>query len=261
MSYYTYILYAEPIDQFYIGITANLQERILRHNQGRSKATKKGAPHWKILHFEIFPSRAQAYQREQFLKKMKSSVLHANGNYFYFSEWSFDHPIRPKNSKYKPSKSRKLMDKSTFKTKVRDQAKEILQIKAKELEKEIRRYQDSEMQADEDQFDMTQQSMDDANREIIDQLLEQLNYVTQDLVRLDMLSVDEKLSDTVAPGAVVFTNKRNFYISVGTEEFEIDNKKIVGLSPQAPLYEEMKNHKAGDQFNFRGTTYKIKEIF
>ena len=153
------------------------------------------------------------------------------------------------------------MDKIAFKKKVLDQAKENLQSKAKELEKEIRRYQDSEMRADEDQFDMTQQSMDDANREIIDQLLEQLNYITQDIVRLDLLPVGEEPLDAIAPGAIVLTSKRNFYISVGTEEFEIGDKKIAGLSPQAPLYEEMRNRKAGDQFTFRGINYKIKDVF
>ena len=153
------------------------------------------------------------------------------------------------------------MDKIAFKKQVLAQAKEILQAKAKELEKEIRRFQDSEMRADEDQFDMTQQSMDDANREIIDQLLDQLNYITQDVVRLDLLSANEDLQETIGPGAIVLTTKRNFYISVGTEEFEIDGKKIAGLSPQAPLFGEMRDRKAGDQFSFRGTTYKIMDVF
>ena len=62
MPFYTYILYAEPIDQFYIGMTANLQDRIQRHNQGRSKATKKGTPHWPVVYFETFPSKAEACQ-------------------------------------------------------------------------------------------------------------------------------------------------------------------------------------------------------
>lgn len=153
------------------------------------------------------------------------------------------------------------MDKIEFKKQVLSLAKKKLQAMAKELEKEILRYQESEMQSDESQFDMTQQSMDDANREIVDQLLGQLNYINQDLVRLDQLEIGETAIDAVAPGAVVLTNKKNFYISVGIEEFEVDGIKIVGLSPQAPLYEGMIDRKAGEKFSFRGTTYKIKEIF
>jgi predicted GIY-YIG superfamily endonuclease len=37
MAYYLYIIQSDRDDSFYIGTTQNLDERILRHNQGRSK--------------------------------------------------------------------------------------------------------------------------------------------------------------------------------------------------------------------------------
>lgn len=72
MTFYTYILYSKKIDRYYIGSTGNLEERLKRHNQGRSKATKAGAPEWVLVFSQQFPSKAEAVARELFLKRMKS---------------------------------------------------------------------------------------------------------------------------------------------------------------------------------------------
>src|SRR6056297_1398325 len=47
--FFLYILYSESKDRFYIGSTAKLDERINRHNSGRSKATKAARP-WKLMY-------------------------------------------------------------------------------------------------------------------------------------------------------------------------------------------------------------------
>jgi putative endonuclease len=70
--FYTYILYNPVINQYYIGSTNNLDDRIYRHNSGQSKSTKKGAPHWILYYNENFETRSEAYQRELQIKKMKS---------------------------------------------------------------------------------------------------------------------------------------------------------------------------------------------
>jgi putative endonuclease len=72
MPYFVYILFSRKIDRYYIGSTAHLDDRILRHNQGRSKATKSGAPLWTLVFSECFSSRSEAAKREFFLKRMKS---------------------------------------------------------------------------------------------------------------------------------------------------------------------------------------------
>lgn len=41
---FVYILHSESIGQYYVGITADMGDRLKRHNEGRSKATKKGIP-------------------------------------------------------------------------------------------------------------------------------------------------------------------------------------------------------------------------
>jgi len=72
MVYYAYILFSKKIDRYYIGSTGNLEDRLNRHNQGRSKATRSGAPEWKLVFFEEYSSRRDAVNREFYLKRMKS---------------------------------------------------------------------------------------------------------------------------------------------------------------------------------------------
>ena len=48
MKYYVYILYSESADSFYKGQTSNLEERLIRHNEGKEKATKRYAL-WRLI--------------------------------------------------------------------------------------------------------------------------------------------------------------------------------------------------------------------
>ncbi|MBK7375127.1 MAG: GIY-YIG nuclease family protein [Chitinophagaceae bacterium] len=41
MPFYVYIIYSPSLDQFYIGHTQSLEDRIFRHNNAGSKATKQ----------------------------------------------------------------------------------------------------------------------------------------------------------------------------------------------------------------------------
>ena len=69
--FYTYILYSEKFDRYYIGHCEDLQARLARHNNGAVNSTKKHMP-WRIVYFEEFNSRAEANKRELYIKRMKS---------------------------------------------------------------------------------------------------------------------------------------------------------------------------------------------
>ena len=71
MAYYLYIIQSDKDDSFYIGTTQNLDERILRHNQGRSKYTKSKRP-WNLVYFEEHADRSDAMKREYAIKRRKS---------------------------------------------------------------------------------------------------------------------------------------------------------------------------------------------
>ncbi|MBC8174547.1 MAG: GIY-YIG nuclease family protein [Candidatus Marinimicrobia bacterium] len=47
MPFFTYILFSESHDRYYIGHTDRLEERIIEHNSGHTKSTRYGCPfHW-----------------------------------------------------------------------------------------------------------------------------------------------------------------------------------------------------------------------
>lgn len=71
MSFVVYIIYSASLDQFYIGHTHDLQERLFRHKNSGSKATKR-ANDWVLKYTEEFFSRSEAVKRELAIKNKKS---------------------------------------------------------------------------------------------------------------------------------------------------------------------------------------------
>ncbi len=65
-----YILQSERNQKYYIGHTADINQRLKSHNLGHTKSTKAFRP-WKIIYTESVPSRQLAYKREQQIKKYK----------------------------------------------------------------------------------------------------------------------------------------------------------------------------------------------
>ena len=71
MPFYTYVLYSEARNRYYVGSTFDLQIRLSQHNSGMNKSTKSGIP-WKIMYYEIFETYSLAVSREFQIKKKKS---------------------------------------------------------------------------------------------------------------------------------------------------------------------------------------------
>ena len=68
-KYYTYILKCDDNTQ-YIGHTNNLENRLRAHFAGRVLYTRNKQP--KLVYFELFETRSQAYRREMQLKNGKT---------------------------------------------------------------------------------------------------------------------------------------------------------------------------------------------
>ena len=72
MPYFTYILYSEKLNSYYIGSCGDLESRLNdRHNAGRNISTKAGIP-WVIKYTETFSTRSEAVRRELQIKNKKS---------------------------------------------------------------------------------------------------------------------------------------------------------------------------------------------
>ena len=68
--YYVYILRSLTLRKKYIGSTANLKERLKRHNSGGSIFTAKSGP-WKLVYYSAFSLKTDALREERFLKSGK----------------------------------------------------------------------------------------------------------------------------------------------------------------------------------------------
>ena len=73
MNYTVYILFSETKNKYYIGFTADLTERLLRHNQ-KSKGFTGNVNDWKIVYTEFYETKEQALKREKQLKSWKSRI-------------------------------------------------------------------------------------------------------------------------------------------------------------------------------------------
>ena len=68
---FTYILFSEELNKYYMGACVNLERRLYEHNIGHSKFTSIGMP-WKIVYTEEYPTLADAVKREKQIKRLKS---------------------------------------------------------------------------------------------------------------------------------------------------------------------------------------------
>ena len=71
MVYFVYVLQSEATGKHYIGSTADINQRLLRHNAGRMPSTKHGIP-WRVIHQETFNTLSEARRREMQIKSWKS---------------------------------------------------------------------------------------------------------------------------------------------------------------------------------------------
>ena len=72
MAYFTYIIYSESCNKFYIGSTSDpLEERIRKHNSNHSGFTAR-ANDWYLVYKEEFATKTMALKREIEIKGWKS---------------------------------------------------------------------------------------------------------------------------------------------------------------------------------------------
>jgi putative endonuclease len=74
MPFWIYILKSEKIGRFYIGQTRDVKSRLQKHNEGNVSSTKPYRP-WQLVYTEQYLTRADAMNRERYIKSMKSSFF------------------------------------------------------------------------------------------------------------------------------------------------------------------------------------------
>jgi len=72
--YKVYLLKSKVKNWFYVGMTANIDERIKRHNQGKERATKPYAP-FTMVYSKEFTTRIRARDYEKYQNTLKLEVI------------------------------------------------------------------------------------------------------------------------------------------------------------------------------------------
>ncbi len=68
--YVVYIIKSKKTEQYYIGVTKDLKQRLRHHNSGANRWTKNKAP-WETVYTEDFEDKKSAWFREKQIKSYK----------------------------------------------------------------------------------------------------------------------------------------------------------------------------------------------
>lgn len=88
----------------------------------------------------------------------------------------------------------------------------------------------------------------------------QLAQARQELAFLNNIDT-EMLHENAGTGTVIFTGKLVFFIALGLGMADLNDRKIVFLSAQAPLAGVLKTKKKGSTFLLNGQELEILELF
>lgn len=71
--FYLYILFSEKLNKYYVGYTANIQDRLYKHNN-KHHGFSNSVNDWILKYSEEYQSKSEAMKREKEIKKWKSRV-------------------------------------------------------------------------------------------------------------------------------------------------------------------------------------------
>ncbi len=81
--FFVYVLRSTINGHFYVGMTQDVSNRLMRHNRGDNKSTKAHRP-WELFFFEEVDTREAARKREVYLKS-------GTGKEYIKRKWLQDH--------------------------------------------------------------------------------------------------------------------------------------------------------------------------
>ena len=70
----TYIIFSKNLDKYYIGHTADLQQRLVKHLANHKGFTGR-TNDWVIVFQESYSTKEEAYRREREIKQWKSRKM------------------------------------------------------------------------------------------------------------------------------------------------------------------------------------------
>lgn len=114
----------------------------------------------------------------------------------------------------------------------------------------------------EELYDSTDQSSSSQKVIEINTLNELLEFAKAELELLEIIKSTQQMErDRPSLGAIIDTNRGTFFISTSLEQFAVGGSTFIGISTKSPLYSAMEEKKKGGSFYYKGTQYKIKDIY
>lgn len=91
-----------------------------------------------------------------------------------------------------------------------------------------------------------------------DMLAKQSEQALQNLKALHI--VEPEGHGIVDFGSLVITDSMIFFVSIGLGLVQFEQEQVAVISTQVPIYQAMRDKKAGDRFSFNGKAYTIINI-
>lgn len=94
----------------------------------------------------------------------------------------------------------------------------------------------------------------------INKLGQQLYDMQQMLLALKVLDPN-KVYEFAEPGAILITEKMNFYLAAGIGKVQIKDDLFMVVSPSSPIGKQMMHVKSGEVFSVNGAKYKVTDLY
>lgn len=103
---------------------------------------------------------------------------------------------------------------------------------------------------------------DSGNGKLMNDLEKNIGYLNEARKTHENLKLVKTnlLSTNAALGSLVVTDTLQFFIAISLGKIEIDNNTYYAISLQSPIGQLLKQKIEGEQFEFNGTKYTIKQI-
>ena len=103
---------------------------------------------------------------------------------------------------------------------------------------------------------------DSGNSKLLDDLEKNMNYLNEAQKTKERLQLIKPnlLSDTAVLGSLVKTDSISFFLAISIGKVTLEDEDYYIISIQSPIGQLLKTKKKGDQVEFNGKLYKIKEV-
>ena len=101
---------------------------------------------------------------------------------------------------------------------------------------------------------------------IREEMQEEIYHMQKQLASLkdlqrNLAKIQNKESERIQHGSIVFTNKARFYISVSLGEFFFEGDRFYAISEESPMAKIMFGKQIGDSFTLNNISQKIEQVW